>query len=238
MWPYPVKPGLPESTTGAATISQAPTAAPTAQRSTPLPRRSIAPRSAPRPSTRPSTPTTATCRCGQRRERRVVAEQPRDDHERGQAHGHDEQRRDGRPDRWRDAPARPAPADSTSIRAGNTTQASRKTPITSRGPRGLLHARDRPASCSRRSRMRSPVAAAESRRATSARGSSRPSPRLRRLAEHPAHQLGRMLDAGIGPLALGRVDLAVRAHPTDRVVDQIAVLVVHEVDVPGVAGRR
>src|SRR5712671_1060329 len=45
-----------------------------------------------------------------------------------------------------------------------------------------------------------------------------------------------MLDAGIGPFAVGWVDLAFGADAPDRVVEEVAVLAVHEVDVPRVRG--
>src|ERR1700730_14397311 len=61
-------------------------------------------------------------------------------------------------------------------------------------------------------------------------------PGLLGVRAHAAHQLRGMLDAGFCPLALGRIYLAVGADSADRVVDQVAVLAGHEVDVARIAG--
>jgi len=45
-----------------------------------------------------------------------------------------------------------------------------------------------------------------------------------------------MLDARLRPFPLGRVDLAFSADTPDRIVHEVTVLAVHEVDVAGVAG--
>src|ERR1700716_3678971 len=56
------------------------------------------------------------------------------------------------------------------------------------------------------------------------------------LGIHPAHQLDRVCHAWLRPLSVGRIDLAIRTHPASRVVDQVAVLGTHEIDIPRVAG--
>ena len=53
--------------------------------------------------------------------------------------------------------------------------------------------------------------------------------RLVRPLDHPAHEPGRLGDVRVGPRALGRVDLAVRADAGQLVRDGVAVLLGHEV---------
>src|SRR6266550_5459941 len=56
------------------------------------------------------------------------------------------------------------------------------------------------------------------------------------IAEDPAHDLACMLDAWLSPLPLRWIDLALGAHAPHRVLDEVAVVRRHEIDVPGVVG--
>ncbi len=69
---------------------------------------------------------------------------------------------------------------------------------------------------SSRRRIAAPVASRDSVRAMSLRGARAAPRRLLAILVDAAHQLGGVLDARLGPFALGRVDLAFRPDPCDR----------------------
>jgi hypothetical protein len=62
--------------------------------------------------------------------------------------------------------------------------------------------------------------------------------RLCRMLVHRPHQLRRVVQVRLGPARAGRIGAAIAGRAGQSVIDQEAVLVGHEVAIPGVAGRN
>ena len=161
MWPYPVKPGLPESTIGAARDRPGADRGPhRPEIGSPAPALDrLTQRAASQQETHHAHERTR--RSGQRREGRVVAEEAGQNHQHGQPDRHDEQRRDGH--RTGGTTHRQTCARAQHQHQGREDDPGQQEDSDHWGEITYPASwRDRPARCSRRLRMLCPVAAGES----------------------------------------------------------------------------